>query len=239
MIHLTGLSAQSATPTAQLADKEANCCLYPDETTLVEMHSITPVTSDIATLPKQDRDITYCNKMFYLPLTRTDDSIHMQPFYCTLMTDGAVVSTDSIMVTSPHIITWVQSGHNDKDAIFTLAWTYVATELDKFKKARCTCDGSTRGTQIRDMECTYANCVDQTSWRLFYAISTAGNLLAYADTPPSKQGFFICLDNASLEWSASKNWPPLPPGYVIPVKPAMQGHPKSPRLWERHINWFL
>jgi hypothetical protein len=31
----------------------------------------------------------------------------------------------------------------DKEAIFNLVWTYVVKELDKRKKARCTCDGST------------------------------------------------------------------------------------------------
>jgi hypothetical protein len=151
MIHLPGFSVQSDTPTAWLANTEANCCLYPDETTLVEMHSITPVTIGIATLPKQDRDITYCNKMCYLLLTRTDDSIHMQPFYCTLMASGIFVSTDSIMVTSLDIVTWVQSGHKNKDAIFNLGWTSMVKELDKRNKAQCTCDGSTCGAQVRDM----------------------------------------------------------------------------------------
>ena len=51
----------------------------------------------------------------------------------------------------------------DKDAIFNLVWTYVVKELDKRKKARCTCDGSTRGGQVCVLDYTYANCVDQTS----------------------------------------------------------------------------
>ena len=40
----------------------------------------------------------------------------------------------------------------DKDAIFNLVWTYVVKELDKRKKARCICDGSTRGGQIRVLD---------------------------------------------------------------------------------------
>ena len=52
--------------------------------------------------------------MCYLPLTRTDGSIHMQPFYCTLMASSVIMSPESIMVTSPDIVTWVQSGHKDK-----------------------------------------------------------------------------------------------------------------------------
>ena len=49
------------------------------------------------------------------------------------------------------------------DTIFNLVWTYVVKELDKHKKARCTCDGSTQGGQVRVLDFTYANCVDQTS----------------------------------------------------------------------------
>ncbi len=31
----------------------------------------------------------------------------------------------------------------------------------------------------------------------------------------------------------------IPPGYVIPVLKAMQGHPESPRLWEKSIDKVL
>ena len=40
----------------------------------------------------------------------------------------------------------------NKDAIFNLVWTYVVKELDKRKKAQCTCDGSTRGGQVRVLD---------------------------------------------------------------------------------------
>jgi hypothetical protein len=36
-----------------------------------------------------------------------------------------------------------------KSAVFNLIWMYVVKELDGRKKARCTCDGSTRGGQVR------------------------------------------------------------------------------------------
>jgi hypothetical protein len=53
--------------------------------------------------------------------------------------------------------------------------------------------------------------------------------------------FFIRPDRAFLEWWASKtDGPkPIPPGYVIPVMSAMQGHPESPRLWEWLFNKHL
>ncbi|KAL9185818.1 hypothetical protein ACHAXT_003595 [Thalassiosira profunda] len=71
----------------------------------------------------------------------------------------------------------------DDGAIFNLVWTYVEKVLDKRKKARCTCDGSTRAGQVRVLDYTYANCVDQMSNRLFYALAAAENLVVYgADT---------------------------------------------------------
>jgi hypothetical protein len=68
---------------------------------------------------------------------------------------------------------------DNKGAIFNLVWTYVIKELDKRKKARCTCDGSTRAGQVRVLDHTYANCVDQTGSRLFYAIATGENMMVF------------------------------------------------------------
>jgi hypothetical protein len=36
-----------------------------------------------------------------------------------------------------------------------------------------------------------------------------------------------------------KGKPPIPHGHVIPVLGAMQGHPESPHLWEKHIDRIL
>ena len=87
----------------------------------------------------------------------------------------------------------------EEDAIFHLVWTYAIKAVDGCKKARCVCDGSTRSGMVRVLDETYTNCVDQTSSRLFYAVSAAENLLifsadvsnAFAKAPPPKQGFFI------------------------------------------------
>jgi hypothetical protein len=91
---------------------------------------------------------------------------------------------------------------------------------------------------------TYANCVDQTSAHLFYAVDLlvygADVSNAFAEAPPPKQGFFICPDCAFNEWWVNhKQLPPIPLGHVIPVLSAMQGHPESPRLWEKHANETL
>jgi hypothetical protein len=68
----------------------------------------------------------------------------------------------------------------DEDAsVFHTVWTYAIKALDRRKKARFTCDGSPRSGQARILDETYANCVDQTSSHLFYAIAAAENLLIY------------------------------------------------------------
>ena len=88
---------------------------------------------------------------------------------------------------------------NEGDAIFHLIWTYNIKAVDGRKKACCVCDGSTRSGKVLVLAETYANCVEQTSARLFYAVAAAENLLvfgadvsnAFAEAPPPKQPFFI------------------------------------------------
>ena len=136
-----------------------------------------------------------------------------------------------------------------EDAVFHLVWTYTIKTVDGRKKARCVCDGSTCLGMVRILAETYAkNCVDQTSSRLFYAISAAENLLvfganvsnAFAEAPPPKQGFFVRPDKAFHEWWVQhKGRPPIPDGHLIPILLAMQGHPESPRLWEKHADSIL
>ncbi|KAL7532881.1 hypothetical protein ACHAWF_004272, partial [Thalassiosira exigua] len=135
-----------------------------------------------------------------------------------------------------------------KDSVFNLVWTYVVKELDKRKKARCTCNGSTRAGQVRVLDYTYANCVDQTSSRLFYACAAAEDLTifgadvsnAFGEAPPPKQGFYICPDKAIRHWWVHhKKRPPIPDGWVIPILATMQGHPEAGRLWEKHADMIL
>ncbi len=64
-------------------------------------------------------------------------------------------------------------------AIFPLVWMYNVKALDGRKKAHCICDGLPRTGQATILDETYANCVDQTSSRLFYGIAAAENLLIF------------------------------------------------------------
>ena len=136
--------------------------------------------------------------------------------------------------------------HHDT-AVFRLVWTYVIKELDQQKKARCTCDSSPRAGHARVLDYTYANCVDHTSSRLFYAITAMKKLMVYGadvtnafgEAPPPKQGFHIHPDAAFRAWYEQKHGAPLPHGSVIPVLNAMQGHPEAPRLWEKHADTII
>jgi hypothetical protein len=134
------------------------------------------------------------------------------------------------------------------EAVFNLVWTYNIKVLDGRKKARCTCDGSLRSGMVRILDETYANCVEQSSSRLFYAIAAAENLLiygadvsnAFAEAPPPKQGFFIRPDRAFHKWwTIHLKRPPILDGNMVPVLSAMQGHPESPCLWEKHTAVIL
>ena len=41
------------------------------------------------------------------------------------------------------------------------------------------------------------------------------------------------------EWWTRLGNDPISDGYVIPIKKALQGHPESPRLWDKHISKML
>jgi hypothetical protein len=135
----------------------------------------------------------------------------------------------------------------DHSQVFHVVWTYTIKDVDKRKKARMACDGSSRGGKARVLDYTHANCIDHTASRLFYGIAAAENMLVYgadvgnafAEAPPPKQGFYILPDKAFMDWWNARGFPPLLPGQVIPVRRAMQGHPESSRLWEKHIDRII
>jgi hypothetical protein len=93
-------------------------------------------------------------------------------------------------------------------AVFHSVWTYAIKAVDGQKKARWACDGSPRSGQAKVLDETYANCVNQTSSGLFYAIAAVENMLifgadvsnTFAEAPPPKQGFYIHPDQAFHEW---------------------------------------
>ena len=131
-------------------------------------------------------------------------------------------------------------------ARFNIVWQY-GVKHDGRKKARATCDGSSRGNVVRVHDHTYAGTPDHIGQRIFFAACAAENLViygsdasnAFAEASPPRQGINLHADRSFREWWVWKGRPPLPDGYVVPLKSAMQGHPEAPRLWERHIDKIL
>jgi hypothetical protein len=145
------------------------------------------------------------------------------------------------MFGAPQIVT-------SDDAVFNLVWVSKIKDPNKCKKAKCTRDGLSCSGHIWILDYTYANCIDQTSARIFYAVVAAENLVifgadvsnAFAEAPSPKQGFYILPDKAFCNWWVNhKKRDLIPPGAVIPVLLAMQGYPESPRLWEKHADCIL
>ena len=103
----------------------------------------------------------------------------------------------------------------DEDAaVFHTVWTYAIKALDGRKKARFACNGSPRSGQAKILDETYANCVDQTSSRMFYAVAAAENLLVYgadvsnafAKAPPP-QARFLYLSGSRVGTSQETTTP--------------------------------
>ena len=141
----------------------------------------------------------------------------------------------------------IDSIESIRENTFDLVWTYVEKILDKRKKARCTMNGSMKSGNVRVLGHTYANCIEHTGTRLFYAASAVENLIvfgsdvsnAFGEAPGPAQGAYLRPDRAFHNWWKKKGRTPIPHGFVIPVQRAMQGHPESPRLWEKHIDGIL
>jgi hypothetical protein len=110
------------------------------------------------------------------------------------------------------------------------------------------CDGSSRQGTVT-IGHTYANSLMTTSERLFWALTAQLGLVAYgadvsnafAEAPPPQHPLYMYIDDAFREWwTEHLNRPPIPKHYtVVQVYNAIQGHPESPRLWEKHINKIL
>jgi hypothetical protein len=63
----------------------------------------------------------------------------------------------------------------------------------------------------------------------------------FAEAPPPLHPLYMKINEAYREWwEKHKNRPPIPPTCtVVKVQNATQGHPESPRLWEKLIDSIL
>lgn len=131
--------------------------------------------------------------------------------------------------------------------IHHMLWRYFM-KMDGTRKARMVCDGSARQGTIT-LGHTYANSLMAASERLFWALSATHGLLAYgadvtnafAEAPPPVHPLYMHIDDAFREWwTEHLQRAPIPSDCtVVQVHNAIQGHPESPRLWEKHIDRIL
>jgi len=129
-----------------------------------------------------------------------------------------------------------------------MLWIFLL-KMDGTKKARMVCNGHPRQKGTVTLGHTYANSLDAASERLFWAIVAQENLIAigadvsnaFAEAPPPKAPLYLYIDEAFREWWTDHlGRPPIPPECnVVRVNNAIQGHPESPRLWEKQIDQIL
>ena len=74
---------------------------------------------------------------------------------------------------------------------------------------------------------------------LGYCIYGGDALDAFAHSPPPVVPTYVSIDDAYAEWYEWKHKIKLDRSKVLPVLHALQGHPESGKLWEKHINKIL
>ena len=85
--------------------------------------------------------------------------------------------------------------------------------------------------------------------RVFWAATAINNFItigadtsnAFAEAPAPVAPLYVYVDEQFRTWYAHRypNRRPVPPGYVLQVKKALQGHPESPRLWAMLIDRII
>jgi len=110
------------------------------------------------------------------------------------------------------------------------------------------CDGSPRSAPLlHSIALTNSSCVEQPVQRLFFALATRENYRvyggdaqdAYAHSPPPETPTFVSIDDACADWYEHRFKKKLDCSLVLPVLHALQGHPESGKLWEKHITAIL
>ena len=137
--------------------------------------------------------------------------------------------------------------------ILPWVWTYMYRETkDKINKAvtksQGTCNGGPRYCDKSFISETYAACVEQPIHQLMWAISAALGLTCkgynvgneFAEAPAPKFLFYMQPDAQFCQWWIEcLKRPALGPDDVIPIQHALQGHPESPRIWDKYITNML
>ena len=132
--------------------------------------------------------------------------------------------------------------------LLSLLWCYLVKD-DGRKKARCVCNGNKNRRGTVTLAETYAASLEQTASRVFWAATAINNFItigadasnAFAEAPAPVAPLYVYVDEQFRTWYAHRypNRKSIPPGYVLRVKKALQGHPESPRLWAMLIDRII
>ena len=117
-------------------DSVANCSLAPSADFLTGVKPIAPIPIGLA-VQGQTTKILYCTSMGYRSFTRTDGSLHMQPFLIHPSASDIIMSPSSVLSASPDMVTWVQTGHWDNQPgsiVFKNAEGTIILSLDLEKQ---------------------------------------------------------------------------------------------------------
>lgn len=125
-------------------------------------------------------------------------------------------------------------------------WQYML-KVGGDRKARNCCDGSSMSPEILKLANTYSSCIEHPIMRIFFALCAKENLPifkadatnAYATAPPPEHPTFVKIDDQYADWYKARYGIDLDRRKVLPVRHALQGHPESGNLFERHISKII
>ena len=131
--------------------------------------------------------------------------------------------------------------------VLNLIWCYNVKD-DGRKKARMVCNGRPSNKNTVIFGYTYAKSLDHVGSRIFWATAASKNFIvrgadaanAFAEADAPKIPLYVRLNDQYREWWTEKmQQPPIPPGHVLPVQKALQGHPEASRAWALLIDHIL
>jgi len=126
-------------------------------------------------------------------------------------------------------------------------WQYSIKHNGTQRSRNC-CDGLPRSAPLlHGIASTYSSCVEQPVQQLFFALAARENYQvygrdaqdAYAHSPPPETPTFVSIDDTYADWYEHRFKTKLDQSLVIPALHALQGHPESGKLWEKHISAIL
>ena len=136
----------------------------------------------------------------------------------------------------------------DKNAVILCPHQQYRVKQCGTRRARQCCDGSKRATPLlHALALTYSSCVEHPIQCLFLATSANLDLKIYggdakdvfAHSPLPSVPTFVTIDEQCADWYKFKFGRRIDQARVLPIMRALQGHPESGRLWEKHINNVL